>query len=146
MGIQGLMLLSIGLYVSFFFFFCPFEDGTILNLSSGRCSISQNTSLIYSLWSYEWYKWSELYFTGWIYVLEMALKVYSLGFDCYWMEGQNRFDFVITWIIGNCKKSWYYFKAAILWYSQHVIMFVILFFLIKPHPRSLSRFWHCDYD
>eukprot|EP00268_Persea_americana_P066018 TRINITY_DN8907_c0_g1_i5.p2 TRINITY_DN8907_c0_g1~~TRINITY_DN8907_c0_g1_i5.p2 ORF type:complete len:257 (+),score=30.82 TRINITY_DN8907_c0_g1_i5:1973-2743(+) len=29
----------------------------------------------------------------------MALKVYSLGFNNYWMEGQNRFDFVITWII-----------------------------------------------
>eukprot|EP00262_Sarcandra_glabra_P018178 TRINITY_DN6452_c0_g1_i1.p1 TRINITY_DN6452_c0_g1~~TRINITY_DN6452_c0_g1_i1.p1 ORF type:complete len:795 (-),score=91.24 TRINITY_DN6452_c0_g1_i1:415-2649(-) len=44
--------------------------------------------------------WQEVeFFFGWIYVLEMALKVYSLGFDRYWMEGQNRFDFVITWII-----------------------------------------------
>ncbi|XP_043689271.1 two pore calcium channel protein 1B [Telopea speciosissima] len=36
---------------------------------------------------------------GWIYVLEMALKVYALGFHNYWMEGQNRFDFIVTWII-----------------------------------------------
>ncbi|KAJ8626758.1 hypothetical protein MRB53_020065 [Persea americana] len=44
--------------------------------------------------------WQEVeFFFGWIYVLEMALKVYSLGFNNYWMEGQNRFDFVITWII-----------------------------------------------
>ncbi|KAL5571175.1 hypothetical protein UlMin_020772 [Ulmus minor] len=36
---------------------------------------------------------------GWIYVVEMALKVYSYGFANYWRDGQNRFDFVITWII-----------------------------------------------
>ncbi|PQQ19050.1 hypothetical protein Pyn_16967 [Prunus yedoensis var. nudiflora] len=37
---------------------------------------------------------------GWIYVLEMALKVYSFGFQNYWRDGQNRFDFLVTWIIG----------------------------------------------
>ncbi|KAJ9170952.1 hypothetical protein P3X46_019011 [Hevea brasiliensis] len=36
---------------------------------------------------------------GWIYVLEMALKVYSFGFENYWRDGQNRFDFLITWVI-----------------------------------------------
>ncbi|OWM78652.1 hypothetical protein CDL15_Pgr002823 [Punica granatum] len=36
---------------------------------------------------------------GWLYVLEMALKVYSFGFENYWRDGQNRFDFVITLII-----------------------------------------------
>ncbi|KAB2604397.1 two pore calcium channel protein 1-like [Pyrus ussuriensis x Pyrus communis] len=36
---------------------------------------------------------------GWVYVLEMALKVYSFGFENYWRDGQNRFDFVVTWII-----------------------------------------------
>uniref|UniRef100_A0A7N0UKT4 EF-hand domain-containing protein n=1 Tax=Kalanchoe fedtschenkoi TaxID=63787 RepID=A0A7N0UKT4_KALFE len=36
---------------------------------------------------------------GWIYVIEMALKVYALGFENYWRDGQNRFDFIITWII-----------------------------------------------
>ncbi|KAK4784011.1 hypothetical protein SAY86_018379 [Trapa natans] len=36
---------------------------------------------------------------GWVYVLEMGLKVYSFGFENYWRDGQNRFDFVITWII-----------------------------------------------
>ncbi|KAG9448094.1 hypothetical protein H6P81_014222 [Aristolochia fimbriata] len=44
--------------------------------------------------------WQEVEFVfGWIYVLEMALKIFALGFDSYWMEGQNRFDFVVTWII-----------------------------------------------
>ncbi|KAJ0986103.1 hypothetical protein J5N97_004459 [Dioscorea zingiberensis] len=39
------------------------------------------------------------FFFGWIYVLEMALKIFSSGFDAYWMEGQNRFDFIVTLII-----------------------------------------------
>ncbi|OVA14926.1 EF-hand domain [Macleaya cordata] len=44
--------------------------------------------------------WQEVEFIfGWIYVLEMALKIYSYGFENYWTEGQNRFDFVVTWII-----------------------------------------------
>ncbi|MCL7033646.1 hypothetical protein MKW94_023670 [Papaver nudicaule] len=44
--------------------------------------------------------WQQLEFIfGWIYVLEMALKVFSYGFENYWTEGQNRFDFVVTWII-----------------------------------------------
>ncbi|XP_047178160.1 two pore calcium channel protein 1A-like [Vigna umbellata] len=38
---------------------------------------------------------------GWIYVVEMLLKVYAYGFENYWRDGQNRFDFVITVIIGN---------------------------------------------
>ncbi|XP_021899922.1 two pore calcium channel protein 1 [Carica papaya] len=36
---------------------------------------------------------------GWIYVVEMVLKIYSFGFENYWRDGQNRFDFVVTWII-----------------------------------------------
>ncbi|CAN0915041.1 Two pore calcium channel protein 1 [Linum grandiflorum] len=36
---------------------------------------------------------------GWIYVLEMLLKVYSYGFANYWRDGQNRFDFLITLVI-----------------------------------------------
>ncbi|KAL3632292.1 mitochondrial thiamine pyrophosphate transporter [Castilleja foliolosa] len=42
-----------------------------------------------------------LQFSGsrWIYVLEMALKVYSYGFLNYWRDDQNRFDFVLTWVI-----------------------------------------------
>ncbi|KAK4577566.1 hypothetical protein RGQ29_027904 [Quercus rubra] len=44
--------------------------------------------------------WQEVEFVfGWIYVLEMALKIYSFGFENYWRDGQNRFDFMITWII-----------------------------------------------
>ncbi|XP_042433296.1 two pore calcium channel protein 1 [Zingiber officinale] len=44
--------------------------------------------------------WQEIeFFFGWIYVLEMALKIFSFGFDAYWMDGQNQFDFVITWTI-----------------------------------------------
>ncbi|GLJ17076.1 hypothetical protein SUGI_0295400 [Cryptomeria japonica] len=36
---------------------------------------------------------------GWLYVVEMLLKIFSYGFDAYWREGQNRFDFAVTWII-----------------------------------------------
>ncbi|XP_021850725.2 two pore calcium channel protein 1A [Spinacia oleracea] len=36
---------------------------------------------------------------GWIYVLEMGLKIYAHGFLNYWRDGQNRFDFVITCVI-----------------------------------------------
>lgn len=36
---------------------------------------------------------------GWIYVLEMGLKIYAYGFMNYWRDGQNRFDFVITCVI-----------------------------------------------
>ncbi|KAJ4749427.1 Two pore calcium channel protein 1 [Rhynchospora pubera] len=44
--------------------------------------------------------WQEVeFFFGWVYVLEMALKIFSLGFAAYWMEGQNKFDFIITWTI-----------------------------------------------
>ncbi|KAL9268653.1 Two pore calcium channel protein 1A-like protein [Drosera capensis] len=44
--------------------------------------------------------WQEVEFVfGWIYVVEMALKVYSYGFVNYWRDGLNRFDFVITWVI-----------------------------------------------
>lgn len=44
--------------------------------------------------------WQTLEFAfGWLYVLEMALKVYTYGFENYWRDGQNRFDFIITWVI-----------------------------------------------
>lgn len=44
--------------------------------------------------------WQKLEFIfGWLYVIEMALKVYTYGFENYWRDGQNRFDFVITWVI-----------------------------------------------
>ncbi|KAK7845063.1 two pore calcium channel protein 1, partial [Quercus suber] len=44
--------------------------------------------------------WQEVEFVfGWIYVLEMGLKIYSFGFENYWRDGQNRFDFMVTWII-----------------------------------------------
>ncbi|KAK6919569.1 Ion transport domain [Dillenia turbinata] len=49
--------------------------------------------------------WQGLEFIfGWLYVLEMVLKVYAYGFMNYWRDGQNRFDFLVTWII-----------AAVLW-------------------------------
>ncbi|KAK9085276.1 hypothetical protein Sjap_025687 [Stephania japonica] len=37
--------------------------------------------------------------SSWIYVLEMLLKIYAFGFENYWREGQNRFDFIVTLII-----------------------------------------------
>ncbi|CAN4103325.1 unnamed protein product [Withania somnifera] len=44
--------------------------------------------------------WQKVEFIfGWLYVIEMALKVYTYGFENYWRDGQNRFDFVITWVI-----------------------------------------------
>ncbi|XP_011086365.1 two pore calcium channel protein 1A [Sesamum indicum] len=44
--------------------------------------------------------WQKVEFVfGWLYVLEMALKVYAYGFVNYWRDGQNRFDFIITWVI-----------------------------------------------
>ncbi|EPS65461.1 hypothetical protein M569_09313, partial [Genlisea aurea] len=44
--------------------------------------------------------WQKIEFVfGWIYVVEMALKVYAFGFLNYWRDGQNRFDFIITWVI-----------------------------------------------
>ncbi|GMP54562.1 hypothetical protein CsSME_00019699 [Camellia sinensis var. sinensis] len=44
--------------------------------------------------------WQNVEFVfGWLYVLEMALKIYTYGFENYWRDGQNRFDFIITWVI-----------------------------------------------
>ncbi|KAG6553595.1 hypothetical protein Mapa_004509 [Marchantia paleacea] len=44
--------------------------------------------------------WQEVEFIfGWIYLFELALKVLVYGFQNYWRSGQNRFDFVITWVI-----------------------------------------------
>lgn len=44
--------------------------------------------------------WQKVEFVfGWVYVLEMALKVYTFGFENYWKDSQNRFDFLVTWVI-----------------------------------------------
>ncbi|KAJ6693267.1 hypothetical protein OIU85_004071 [Salix viminalis] len=44
--------------------------------------------------------WQKLEFVfGWIYVVEMALKIYACGFENYWRDGQNRFDCLITLVI-----------------------------------------------
>ncbi|GAB2274794.1 mitochondrial thiamine pyrophosphate transporter [Dionaea muscipula] len=44
--------------------------------------------------------WQEVEFVfGWIYFVEMALKIYAYGFVNYWRDGLNRFDFIITWVI-----------------------------------------------
>ncbi|KAL2547789.1 Two pore calcium channel protein 1 [Forsythia ovata] len=44
--------------------------------------------------------WQKVEFVfGWLYVVEMALKVYAYGFENYWRDSQNRFDFIITWVI-----------------------------------------------
>ncbi|PWA53764.1 ion transport domain-containing protein [Artemisia annua] len=44
--------------------------------------------------------WQKVEFVfGWIYVLEMALKIYTYGFENYWKDSQNRFDFIVTWVI-----------------------------------------------
>ncbi|KAB5530092.1 hypothetical protein DKX38_020173 [Salix brachista] len=44
--------------------------------------------------------WQKVEFVfGWIYVVEMALKIYACGFENYWRDGQNRFDFLITLVM-----------------------------------------------
>ncbi|CAL5342606.1 unnamed protein product [Camellia sinensis] len=44
--------------------------------------------------------WQKVEFVfGWLYVIEMALKIYAYGFENYWRDGQNRFDFIVTWVI-----------------------------------------------
>ncbi|CAL5403663.1 unnamed protein product [Camellia sinensis] len=44
--------------------------------------------------------WQKVEFVfGWLYVIEMVLKIYAYGFENYWRDGQNRFDFIITWVI-----------------------------------------------
>lgn len=55
---------------------------------------------------------------GWIYVLEMALKIFTLGFDAYWMEGQNRFDFVVTWIIVIGEATTFFFSSELPFLSN----------------------------
>ncbi|KAJ0561104.1 putative Two pore calcium channel protein 1, plant [Helianthus annuus] len=50
--------------------------------------------------------WQRVEFVfGWIYALEMALKVYTYGFENFWKDGQNQFDFIITLVIGEFQNS-----------------------------------------
>jgi len=44
------------------------------------------------------------------------LKIFSVGFDKYWMEGQNQFDFVVTWVIGT--------EIDIFWIVENYIFFL----------------------
>jgi len=46
-------------------------------------------------------------------VLEMALKIYTYGFENYWREGANRFDFLVTWVIGNLLKQHFHLVLLI---------------------------------
>lgn len=44
--------------------------------------------------------WQDIEFVfGWLYVVEMLLKIYAFGFHTYWRGGLNKFDFCITCII-----------------------------------------------
>lgn len=54
-------------------------------------------------------------------MLEMALKIFTFGFDAYWMEGQNCFDFVVTWIIGE--KSLFYLSIFWFIYQQNYYLY-----------------------
>lgn len=41
--------------------------------------------------------WQDVEFAlGWVYVIEMSLKVLVYGFNNYWRSAQNQFDFIIT--------------------------------------------------
>ncbi|KAG0489324.1 hypothetical protein HPP92_008135 [Vanilla planifolia] len=63
--------------------------------------------------------WQEVeFFFGWIYVLEMALKIFTFGFSAYWMDGQNRFDFVVTWIIVIGEAMTFFFSSELPFLSN----------------------------
>ncbi|XP_020702089.1 two pore calcium channel protein 1 isoform X1 [Dendrobium catenatum] len=63
--------------------------------------------------------WQEVeFFFGWIYIVEVALKVFTYGFRTYWMEGQNRFDFVITWIIVIGEATTFFFSSELPFLSN----------------------------
>lgn len=56
----------------------------------------------------------------------MALKVYSFGFQNYLRDGQNQFDFLVTWIIGNWStqshlKFWFSLFCFNLFRNKHVL-------------------------
>eukprot|EP00246_Nothoceros_aenigmaticus_P009161 TRINITY_DN244_c0_g1_i5.p1 TRINITY_DN244_c0_g1~~TRINITY_DN244_c0_g1_i5.p1 ORF type:complete len:306 (-),score=48.62 TRINITY_DN244_c0_g1_i5:112-996(-) len=55
-----------------------------LNISSSSCQCNYLTSG---------------FTTGWLYVIEMLLKVSVYGFTTYWRDYQNRFDFVVTVVV-----------------------------------------------
>ncbi|KAK8949371.1 Two pore calcium channel protein 1 [Platanthera zijinensis] len=63
--------------------------------------------------------WQEIeFFFGWVYVLEVALKIFTYGFSTYWMEGQSRFDFVITWIIVIGEATTFFFSSELPFLSN----------------------------
>ncbi|KAG0491078.1 hypothetical protein HPP92_007941 [Vanilla planifolia] len=63
--------------------------------------------------------WQEVeFFFGWIYILEMALKIFTFGFSAYWMDGQNRFDFVVTWIIVIGEAMTFFFSSELPFLSN----------------------------
>ncbi|KAK7272377.1 hypothetical protein RJT34_28921 [Clitoria ternatea] len=55
---------------------------------------------------------------GWIYVIEMVLKIYSYGFENYWRDGQNRFDFIITVTIAIGETLTYATPDGLLFFSN----------------------------
>lgn len=68
--------------------------------------------------------WASLLFIGWLYVLEMALKVYAYGFENYWRDGQNRFDFIITLVIGGYLeyKMLSFRHSSFLWHAWRLTL------------------------
>uniref|UniRef100_A0A1D1Y9M5 Two pore calcium channel protein 1A n=3 Tax=Anthurium amnicola TaxID=1678845 RepID=A0A1D1Y9M5_9ARAE len=66
------------------------------------------------------------FFFGWLYVLEMALKIFSYGFDSYWLEGQNRFDFVITLIIVIGETTTFFFPQVPLLSNGEWIRYLLI--------------------
>nr|KJB31683.1 hypothetical protein B456_005G201400 [Gossypium raimondii] len=91
--------------------------------------------------------WQEVEFVfGWIYVLEMALKVYSFGFENYWRDGQNRFDFLITWIIviGEtvtfASPDEFYFFSNGEWIRYLLLARLLRLIRLLMHVRSYRAF------
>ncbi|KAJ0113081.1 hypothetical protein Patl1_02249 [Pistacia atlantica] len=69
--------------------------------------------------------WQEVEFVfGWIYVLEMALKVYSFGFENYWRDGQNRFDFLDNMDNRNYEKNKPFIGETVTFVSPNSLTFL----------------------
>ena len=75
--------------------------------------------------------------SGWLYVVEMVLKIYAYGFENYWRDGQNRFDFIITLVIGECQPifnpiiiaSFMFFQFVYIFGCMNICMHIISFHL-----------------
>lgn len=73
-----------------------------------------------------------------VYIVEMVLKILTLGFDAYWRDLGNRFDFWVTWLLLIAST---YVILPFIGYDQDLFRFFIilrclrLFELLAHFPR-----------